>query len=66
MTTGRVIVQARPARTATIAPQEVGRNPTLVNEHVLRGVVHRLGVAPVPPLGRDVSAPLFVRVYGFF
>jgi hypothetical protein len=28
--------------------------------------VQRQPVAPVPPLPHDVSAPLFVGVYGFF
>jgi hypothetical protein len=28
--------------------------------------VERHGLGPPPPRGRDVSAPLFGRVYGFF
>jgi hypothetical protein len=66
MTAGRVIVEARAARTPTVAPQQVRRHATLVEEHVVPGVVQRLRVAPPPTLRRYVSASLFGGVYGFF
>jgi hypothetical protein len=61
-----VIVQAGAAWTAPIAPQEVRRHAAFVEEHVLPRIVERLGVAPLPTLRGDVSAPLFVGVNGFF
>ena len=66
MTAGRVIVQARPARTPAVPPQQIRGHPALVEKHILTGIVHGQPRAPLPPLRRDVSAPLFVRVYGFF
>ena len=66
MTARRVVVQASAARTPAVAAQQVRRHAALVQKHILTGIVQRLPVAPVPPLPRDVSAPLFVGVYGFF
>jgi hypothetical protein len=66
MTARRVIVEAHAARTPTVTTQQVGRNPTLVEEDVLTGVVQRLRVPPPTALRRHVSTSLFVGVYGFF
>ena len=66
MTAGRVVVQARATRTPAVPPQQVRRYPALVEKHILTGIVHGQPGAPLPPLRRDVSAPLFVRVHGFF
>ena len=66
MTARGVVMQTRPARTPTIPAQQVRGHAALVEEDVLVGVVQRQPGVPVPALGRDVSAPLFVGVYGFF
>ena len=66
MTARRVVVEARATGTPTVAAQEVGRHPALVEENVLACVAHRQPGAPLPTLDRDVSAPLFVGVNGFF
>ena len=66
MTARRVVVKAGAARTPAVAAQQVRRHAALVQKHILAGIVQRQSVAPVPPLHRDVSAPLFVGVYGFF
>ena len=66
MTAWRMVVQAGAARTSAVATQEVRRHPALVEKDILTGIVQRQPVSPMPPLRRDVSAPLFVRVYGFF
>lgn len=66
MTAGRVVVKTDAPWTAPVATQQIGCHPRLVQKHVLRGVVERQSVAPVPPLGGDIRPPLFVRVDGFF
>ena len=66
MTAGRVVVKTDAPRTAPVATQQIGGHPRLVQKHVLRGVVERQAITPVPPLCGDIRPPLFVRVYGFF
>jgi len=66
MTARGVVVEARAAEAPTIAAQEVGRHPALVDEDVLACVAQRQPGAPLTTLGRDVSSPLFVGVDGFF
>ena len=66
MAAGRMVVQAGPARASAIAAQEIGGYPALIQEHILPGIVQRLRIPPLAPLCGDVSAPLFVGVYGFF
>jgi hypothetical protein len=61
-----VIVEARPTGTPPIAPQEIGRDPAFIDEHVLPHVAKREPRAPVPAGRRDVRPMLFVGVYGFF
>ena len=65
MTARRVVMKAGAARTPAVAAQ-VRRHAALVQKHILTGIVQWQPVAPVPPLHRDVSAPLFVGVYRFF
>jgi len=66
MAARRMVVQAGPARASAIPPQEIGGHPALIQEHILPRIVQRLRVPPVETLCGDVSAPLFVGVYGFF
>jgi hypothetical protein len=66
MPTRRVIAQARPAEAATVPPQQVGRDPTLVEKDVPLRVAEGEPLSPPPPLSRDVGAPLFVGVNRFF
>ena len=64
--TRRVIAESRAPATAAVAPDQVGRHATLVEEHVLLHIAERQPGAPTAPLSDDVGPPLFVRVYGFF
>ena len=66
MAARRMVVEPDAARTPAIAPQQIGRHAALVEKHVLSHVVQRLPPAPVPPRRGDISAALFVGVYGFF
>ena len=66
MAAGCVVVKPRAARTPTVAAQQVRRHASLVEKHVLTGIMQRKAVSPVPSLHRNVSAPLFVGVYSFF
>jgi hypothetical protein len=66
MAVRRVIAQAHAARTAPVAPQQVGGDAGFVNENVAARVVQRLRVLPVAAGGRDVRPALFVGVYRFF
>jgi hypothetical protein len=61
-----MVVQAGPARASAITSQEIGGHSALIHEHILPRIVQRLRVPPAAALRRDVSAPLFVGVYGFF
>jgi hypothetical protein len=64
--TGRVIGDARPARTPPVAPEQIGRDARFVEEDILTGVVQRQALAPLSARGGDISATLFGCVYGFF
>jgi hypothetical protein len=66
MSAGRVITQARPDGTPTVSPQQVGRDATFVEKHILAHVSQRLPGAPLPPCGGDIRPTLFVGVYRFF
>jgi hypothetical protein len=61
-----VVVQARAAGTPPVTAQQVSGHAALVQIHILTGVVQRQPVPPLPTLGCDVSAALFVGVDGFF
>ena len=59
-------MQARAARTATIAAEQIGRDAAFINKDVAIGIMRGLPLPPQPSLRRDVSAALFVGVYRFF
>ena len=61
-----VIRDARAARAARIAAQEIRRDPGFVDEHIVGGIVQRQRLGPASPRCRHVSAALFAGVYGFF
>jgi hypothetical protein len=66
VTAGRVITDAGPTRTPTIAAQQIRGDATLIEEHVLPHIAEWLPGAPSATLRGDVGAPLFIRVNGFF
>jgi len=66
MTAGRVIAQARAAQTATVPPQQIGRDPAFIQKQILRDVAERLPRLPLPPGRGDIRSTLFVGVYRFF
>ena len=66
MTARRVIAEPRAARTSPIAPQQIRRDPALVEEQVVPYVAHGLHARPLPARRGDVRPTLFVGVYGFF
>lgn len=66
MSTRRVIAQSRSAEAATVPPQQVGRDPTLVEEDVPLCVAEWEPLSPAAPLSCDVGTPLFVGVNRFF
>jgi hypothetical protein len=61
-----VIGDARTARTARIPAEQIGSDSRFVDEDESVGGVERLPLAPLASCGRDISAPLFGGVYGFF
>jgi len=61
-----MVTEARAARTAAIAPQQIRGDAGLIDEDVGARVVERLRVAPLPAGGRDIRPALLVRVYRFF
>ena len=66
MTAGRVIAEAGADGTAAVPTQEIGRDPTFVEEYVVAHVPQRLPAAPLPARRRDIRPALFVGVYRFF
>ena len=66
MTARSVIREARAARTAAVAPQQIGGDATLIDKDVPPDVAQRQPGAPAAALSGDVGPPLFVGVYGFF
>ena len=66
MTARSVIREARAARTAAVAPQQISGDAALVEKDVPTEIPEALPLAPVAPLNDDVGTPLFVGVYGFF
>ena len=63
---GRVIRDTRAPRTARVAAQQIRGDTRFIHEHVLVGIVDRERRPPLPSGGRDITAPLFVGVDGFF
>jgi hypothetical protein len=61
-----VIGDARAPRTPRIATQQIGRDAGFIEEHKPAGIMEGLPLPPQPARGRDISAPLFAGVYGFF
>jgi hypothetical protein len=66
VTAGRVIRDARPAKTAGVAAQQIRGHPGFIDEDVLARVVERQRLAPPTPRRGDIRATLFVGVYGLF
>ena len=66
MAAGRVIPHANAAQTAAVAPEQIGRHATFVEEHVLADIAQRLPGLPLPPGRRDIRPALLVGVYRFF
>jgi hypothetical protein len=64
--TRRVIADPQPARTARVAPEQVGRDPRFVHEDVLPRIAQRQPVLPAATRRCYITAPLFVGVYRFF
>jgi hypothetical protein len=61
-----VIAEARPARAAPVAAQQIGRHATFIEKDVLANIAQRLPVTPASALSSDVRTPLFVGVQRFF
>ena len=66
MATGRVIVEAHPARATAVASQQVGRHATFIQKDVLAHIAEGLPRAPPTSCRHDVRTSLFVGVYRFF
>ena len=66
VTAGRVITEPDAAAAPTVPAQQVGRDTTFVEEHVLADIVEGQPQAPLPTRRHDIRASLFVGVYGFF
>ena len=62
----RVIRRARAPRAPRKAPQQIRGDTRLVHKDVVAGIMKRHHLAPLPPRGGDVRAPLFAGVYRFF
>jgi hypothetical protein len=63
---GRVIAQARAARTPPVPTSQIRRDATFIEKHVLPYIPEGLPVAPATALSDDVGATLFLGVYRFF
>ena len=61
-----VIAHALAARPAAVAPQQIRRHATLIKKHQVGKIERGLHRAPLLTRGRDVSAIVFGRPYGFF
>ena len=66
MAARRMVVEAGPPGTATVATQQIGRDAALVEKHVLGGIVQRQPGPPLAALRGDVRPTLFVGVNRFF
>ena len=63
---GRVILKPRAAGAASIATQEIRRDPTFIEKDVLGDIPEWLRVPPLPARRGHVRTALFVGVYRFF
>ena len=66
MAAGRVIPHADAAQAAAVAPEQIGRHATFIEEHVLPHIAQRLPDLPLSPGRRDIKPALLVGVYRFF
>jgi hypothetical protein len=66
MAAGRVIVESRAPRTATVPTKQVSGDAAFIKENVLPHIAERQPVAPAAALSGDVGPPLFVGVDSFF
>lgn len=66
MAARRVIPEPRPAKTPSIAAQQVRGHAAFIEEDVLADIAERLPGAPPTALSGDVGPALFVRVNRFF
>lgn len=66
MTAGRVIPHADAAQAATVAPEQIGRHATFIEEDILPHIAQRLPDLPLSPGRRDIRPALLVGVYRFF
>ena len=61
-----MVAQSRASTTTSVAPDQVGRDTTFIEEDVVLHVAKGQPRAPAVPLSDNVGAPLFVGVYRFF
>jgi len=66
MTARRVVAQARPARTAAVATEQVGGDAAFIEKHVLARIPQGLPRLPPPAGVGNIRPTLFGGVYGFF
>jgi hypothetical protein len=66
MPAGRVITEARAARAAAVAPEEVCRHAAFIEKHVVLDIAERLPLTPPTTFSDDVGPALFVGVDRFF
>jgi hypothetical protein len=66
MTARRVVAQARPARAASVAAEQVSGDAAFIEKHRLARVPQGLPRLPPPAGVGDIRPTLFGGVYGFF
>ena len=66
MTARRVVAQARPARAASVAAEQVSGDAAFIEKHILARVPQGLPRLPPPAGVGNIRPTLFGGVYGFF
>jgi len=66
VTAGRVIAEAGAAQAAAVPAQQIRRDATFIQKHILLRGAERLPSLPLPPGGGDIRPTLLVGVYRFF
>jgi len=66
MTAGRVIAEAGAAQAPAVPAQQIGRDATFIQKHVLRHRPERLPGLPLTPGRGHIRPALLVGVYRFF